>query len=36
MDEFSPFVNGPIQLPYGLDIYMDQSIYEWTSLYMNT
>ena len=36
MDEFGPFVNQPVQIPHGLNIHMDQSIYESTSLYMNS
>ena len=36
MDEFGLFVNRLDRIPHGLEIYMDQSIYEWTSLCMNT
>ena len=35
MDEFGPFVNQLDQIPYGLKLYIDQSIYELTSLYIN-
>ena len=34
--EFSPFVNQLGEMAYGLTIYIDQSIYESTSPYMNT
>ena len=33
--EFSPFVNQLDKMVYGLTIYIDQSIYKSTSLYMN-
>lgn len=29
--EFSSFITQLDKMPYGLTIYMDQSIYEWTS-----
>ena len=34
--EFSPFVNQLGKMAYGLTIYIDQSIYESTSLYINS
>ena len=34
--EFSPFVNQLGKMAYGLTSYIDQSIYESTSLYANT
>ena len=34
--EFSPFMNQPGKMAYTLTLYIDQSIYESTSLYVNT